>query len=211
VKAQLIEEVMAVYREFDERIEQIKMQFGINCPPGCGKCCASPNVEATVLEVMPLARWLHENSDWEQYLHVNNKNPHSGCCAFYTPHELQFGHGRCSVYPYRPTLCRLFAYASVRNKYGKVEFAACRFIRQIIPDAVIAVQNHVDAGNEVLMFTDAAAQMAGIDPSLNRRYPINVAVQQALLKIGMYEHLEALEAGEPHIDPFTTPPLENCS
>ncbi|MBN2343221.1 MAG: YkgJ family cysteine cluster protein [Deltaproteobacteria bacterium] len=214
MKTRLSDEILKIYNEFDAASDALATQFGIHCPPGCGSCCASPKVEATVLEMIPLAEWLiHAPEAREYLLYFENEElpPH---CAFYTPDTLHFNHGRCSVYPHRPTLCRLFGFAAVRDKREKPVFAACKFIKQMVPNAVSAVQAYADEGNDILLFTEAAARVAALEPSLDRRYPINEALKHALEKVGMRLYLESLEQNEqpdPQLDPSTPPDMRNCS
>lgn len=197
--------VMRVYEEFDRCVERLPIEFGLHCPPGCGTCCASPNVEATILEMLPLAEELWQSDRAEAILDRFATASPPKACLFFTPDELQFNYGRCSVYPFRPTMCRLFGFAAVRNKYGRAVFAACKFMKQMIPEAVQAVQTDVDNGGHILRFTDAAHRIAELEPSLDRRFPINEALLIALERVGMYRLL-AGEVPEPVGETDTEPP-----
>ena len=213
VDLSLIERVMRIYEDFDVVISRAGVQFGMHCPPGCGTCCNSPKVEATVLEMLPLAMALWQSGQGEALLDQYTAVTVPSRCLFFTPDELHFGHGRCSVYPHRPTLCRLFGFAAVRQKQGNRQFAACRFIKAMIPETVAAVQADLEAGGEYLLFTEAAHRIAELCPSLDRRFLINEALLRALEQVGMYlsySTAEDADSSTPEIDPEYPPPLKQC-
>ncbi|MBN2717946.1 MAG: YkgJ family cysteine cluster protein [Deltaproteobacteria bacterium] len=210
----LAKRVMRVYEDFDQTIFGLSQRFGIHCPPGCGHCCSSPKVEATVLEMLPLAVELWRSGQAEELLARYSGQPKPASCLFFTPDELHFNHGRCSVYPHRPTLCRLFGFAAVRDKNGAPRFAACRFIKNMIPQTVAEVQQDLDAGGAVLLFTEAAQRIAELEPALDVRYFINDALFVALEKVGMYQLFAGDEPSDPchsDVDPDYPPPIKQCS
>ncbi|MBN2529800.1 MAG: YkgJ family cysteine cluster protein [Deltaproteobacteria bacterium] len=207
--------VMRIYEEFDNQISRLPTQFGIHCPPGCGTCCSSAKVEATPLEMIPLAEELWRSGRAHALVDQYDGKALPDICLFYTPDALHFNHGRCSVYPHRPTLCRLFGFAAIRNKRGRREFAACRFVREMAPQAVLAVQADLDSGGEILMFTEAASRIGELEPSMNRQYPINRALWLALEKTGMILQYTIGESPneltDPETDPLEPAPFKRCS
>ena len=209
MESSLVTRVLCIYEDFDKTIARLPAQFGMHCPPGCGTCCTSAKVEATVLEMLPLAAELWRSGEAEMLLGSYSDRPLPKGCLFFTPDELQFNHGRCRVYPFRPTLCRLFGYAAVRTKTDTRTFAACKLIKTLIPQTVIDVQEYLDGGGEMLLFTEAAQRIATIEPSLDIRRPINEALFAALEKMGMHLMFSAeseSESNDPGTDPeFPTP------
>ena len=52
---QLSAQVEVVFQEIGERYAQYQRERGLFCRSGCGECCLHPGIEATVLEMLPLA------------------------------------------------------------------------------------------------------------------------------------------------------------
>lgn len=51
----LVQDILEIYRAWDRHILGFQQATGMRCPPGCGICCESLSVEATVVECLPLA------------------------------------------------------------------------------------------------------------------------------------------------------------
>ncbi|GIV37956.1 MAG: hypothetical protein KatS3mg032_2335 [Cyclobacteriaceae bacterium] len=54
-KVQAVEQLFA---ELDEAMMRFRERINLSCPAGCVKCCLKPEIEATVLEFLPLAMHL---------------------------------------------------------------------------------------------------------------------------------------------------------
>ncbi len=127
--------VRALYRRLDRRIASFRRASGLGCPPGCGECCLSPEVEATVLEMLPLALDLRRRGLLEPTLaRLGPGGEPPRPCLFYSPAPLGAFGGHCSVYPWRPLLCRLFGFAAVAGPEGRPELAVCGRMRAALPD-----------------------------------------------------------------------------
>lgn len=100
----LAEQVKSVFKEMDEASISYSQNNGISYPSKCNNCCSNPNVSATPLEMLPLALHLIKNNQVP-------KDFNSTTCLFKTSH--------CSVYEYRPTVCRLFGWTQVSGKNGQ--------------------------------------------------------------------------------------------
>lgn len=186
MRSRLSDEVLRVYSELDGSIVDLKQRFPVACPFGCGVCCRSPNVEASVLEMLPVAETLLDNQEVDFWLTALEERQGAAMCVFYTPDKLSFGQGRCAVYPLRPSMCRLFGYSAVRNKQGKQVFAPCRVMRQATPRGIRKAEDAVAQGEEILCMAEASARVAGVEPSLgHRRLPINEAFRLAVERVGL--------------------------
>jgi Fe-S-cluster containining protein len=188
--AQIIHDLVALYREIDEKTASLAGQTGLQCPSGCGRCCENPEVETTVLEVIPLALELWKRGEASQWLAKIEAVEAGGACVFYAPDPFIPENGRCSVYQWRPSLCRLFAFATVKNKHGEPELAACVRHKQTNPEAVnrarMAIANGLSAAN----FGEISARLADLDPGLGTRLlPINQAMKEALHRVGLMAQL----------------------
>ena len=95
---------------------------GIACPPGCGKCCTTPTIEATVAECLPMARRIVARGDGERTLarlsELSARGDHT--CVFYAATGGSDWMGRCTEYETRPPICRLFGFSARRRKDGAV-------------------------------------------------------------------------------------------
>jgi len=170
----------------DEKINEFQSKTSLFCPPECGRCCAtSENVEATRDEMKALALKLIEQGLGESFVgklekeYLENGNMK---CAFYHSIDEKSGKGTCTVYEYRPAMCRLFGFSGRESKDGtkKKEFVGCEHMdREDVARAKLYVANgEVDvpiASHEAR----AMRSEAGADETL---LPINVAAYEALTK-----------------------------
>lgn len=153
---------------------------GLHCKDGCGKCCENPQIETTVAEMMPLARHLWAAGEarqmWDRLV--------PGPCVFYKPDAAVAGNGRCSVYEYRPGICRLFGFAARRGKDGRKELFTCRVMKEHFSEDCRRAQDHIDSGRPVPMASDYGLQVQSADPNWGRELmPINSAVRLALERV----------------------------
>ncbi|MCS6793644.1 MAG: YkgJ family cysteine cluster protein [Oscillatoriaceae bacterium SKYG93] len=183
--SQLAEKVFLLYRQIDEQTAALQAATGLQCPSGCGQCCENPDVEATPLEVLPLALELFRRGEALMWLERLEESGNS-ICVFYRPDPVIKGNGRCSMYSWRPTICRLFGFATVKNKQGQLELAACIRHKQIMPEVVCQTQEAIANGFLAPNFSDFSIAIAAIDPYLGRaRMSINQAVAMAIKRVGL--------------------------
>lgn len=177
-----IDKITQIYSEIDRQIETFQQASGLQCPSGCGKCCENPEVETTVLEVLPLALELLRRNEAEYWLDKAAKSisENIGVCIFYQADPLIAGNGRCGVYTWRPSLCRLFGFASIKNKHDRPELAACKIHKQTMPEALINLPIEL-APN----FGDFSMQLRNLQPEQSDLVPINQAVAIAISKVGL--------------------------
>lgn len=173
-----VDAVGAVFNKLDAEISRFQSASGINCKFGCGKCCFKPDIEATILEFLPFAFFLHQQgkaSSWYEKL----KSTDSSICLILNP--TQAGAGLCSEYPHRGLICRLFGYSARHNKYGKKELITCSIIKTEQQEEYDAAEREIAAGAEVPVMSEFYMQLHSIDPDLARDYyPINMALRKAV-------------------------------
>ena len=179
--------VRALYRRLDRRIARFRRAAGLDCPAGCGECCLSPEVEATVLEMLPLVLHLRRRGLLEPTLADLGSEEPPRRCLFYSPAPLGTFGGHCSAYPWRPLLCRLFGFAAVADSKGRPELAVCRQMRAADPDRARAAAAAVRSGAlETLIMRDWSLAAFHIEPGLGSSpQPINAALKQALERVGL--------------------------
>src|SRR3989338_188376 len=105
--------LLRLYSKLDKDIEQFSFTVGLKCASGCGRCCKNPHVETTVLELQPVAIELFRKNEADQWVNKAVEAAGQGRCVFYKPDPLIPSNGRCSVYPLRPLVCRLFGFSAI--------------------------------------------------------------------------------------------------
>lgn len=180
---------MALLDELDRQTQTFAAQTGLKCKDGCGACCQNPDVETTVTEVLPLA--VHVWSAFRPQKAVDSileslrRTSFRGVCVFYKPDPSLKGQGRCSVYAYRPGLCRLFGFSARRDKYGKAQLVTCKVIKNIQPGLYTRAQTELQKGIPAPFLTALALSVYAIDPHHGGELlPINRALALSLEKIG---------------------------
>ena len=137
----IVREISAAYEAIDRKSVLVKLSSGIRCPVGCGLCCESTAVEATVSEVLPLALELYSRRRAEAvHRAIEEKELRNDpVCLFYRPQGNEKPRqkaGACSIYPFRPLVCRLFGFSARRDRHGHLEFCPCREMKRIDPEGV---------------------------------------------------------------------------
>jgi len=188
----------------DVEVARFSAASGLGCPPGCGACCTSPEVEASIVELAPMAAALCDKGRALDVLEQLSASPMPAPCVLYRADPSTVGQGRCSAYAERPMICRLFGFGARRTRTGRTELVACRTMRASDPERMAAV-----AGNEVLvdlapMMSDHAQAVAAESHSTGARLmPINAALRQALERELFLRRL----AGEAEVG-LTVPPTD---
>ncbi|NRQ43204.1 YkgJ family cysteine cluster protein [Rheinheimera sp. YQF-2] len=180
---ELSRRVEAVYGEIATTFSAYQQQRGLNCRSGCGECCLQPTIEATVLEMLPLALHLFDQGKAEQTLTQLEELTEPQGCFFYQKLSFDGKQGQCSVYQQRPAICRLFGAAGYRDKLGKTSLSVCKVIKT---DQALAYQDTLIAleSDPPPMMIMAKEQVNELDYELGKQHlPINAALQQALEKV----------------------------
>lgn len=184
--------VIDLFSRLDAETEAFSAASGLRCPDGCGACCDTPNVYSTAVELEPLARALVAEGRAEAALEQAAARG-QGTCIFYASHG--GGQGRCTVYGLRPMICRLFAFAAVRNKHGQPELAGCKVHKATQPEAMARAHELVSSGFPVPLMSAWQQQAAELGTSATGALvPINHAIQEALERALFAASLSAAEA-----------------
>lgn len=195
----IVDSVTSVYTKIDQQISDLKLRTELNCPPGCGECCASREVESSVLEFLPLVKELFDTCAIDAWYEKASRASRNDMCIFYTPDVIQYGYGRCSIYPFRPLICRLFGFVYIRDKRGEPRLLSCRLANSLVPHAVENARFEVCQNNNALYMTDICAMLRGIDPYLGSAlFPINEAFVKATEYFGLFWQMQGTsEADDP--------------
>ncbi len=203
-------QVLELYRELDKAVAGFAGKSGLACPQGCGHCCLSEKVEATVLECIPLAFELFRTFQAELILKRLEKNENDKRCILYRSDYADTGLLGCTQYPYRAVVCRLFGFAGNRDRDGIFRLAMCRIMKEAGGAGLLPVTID-DPDIPMPLFVDAGLRITTLHPDLGtERLPINTALREALLKVGIMLQLtpcETLPAHNDHEDPPRDPTL----
>ncbi|MEZ5978067.1 MAG: YkgJ family cysteine cluster protein, partial [Planctomycetota bacterium] len=122
-----IDRCREIFERADRAASELSTRVGLGCPPGCGACCNSPDVETTVAEMRPLARRIVEEGRTEEVVARIDRATEAGerRCVSYVADPFDPRIGRCGVYADRPLVCRLFGFAASRDKHGRDVFRSC--------------------------------------------------------------------------------------
>ncbi|MDD2463042.1 MAG: YkgJ family cysteine cluster protein [Desulfobulbus sp.] len=174
--------VMALLQELDARTAQFRTVSGLQCPTGCGACCLSDKVEATVLELLPLAISLMGSEAGDRLIERLSQPGLAAHCVLYDPAGLD---GHCSAYAHRGVVCRLFAFAGNLDRDRVPQLAACKVMRLVSPEMVSRAEALIALEPSLLpIFSEAGIRLSAMDPGLGtRRLPINEALREAMAKV----------------------------
>lgn len=174
--------VMELYQRMEQTFAFYQKKLGLGCLPGCGACCLSPNIECTILEVLPIALELYlKNEDQKVYDQCS-----SSICYFYKRLSFDGKKGHCTNYYFRPAICRMFGVYARKNKRSQPELAACKEIKQSsFTNWQLASLETEEMEN--ILITKWSNELAGIDFHLSQKlYPINTAFQKAIEYINLH-------------------------
>ncbi|WP_299255418.1 YkgJ family cysteine cluster protein [uncultured Cytophaga sp.] len=173
-------QVVQFYLSLDSDLASFQKQANYGCITGCSKCCTSPNIEATILEMLPYAFHLYKDNQAETIYDslLSNKSP---ICSLYKTLQTETQKGGCSDYAYRALVCRLFGSSFTRDKSGESTLLACKDIKSTFPTLQVDVNKQAHDGLQVPLATNYYNQLSDIDYNLSKQqYPINEAMRLAI-------------------------------
>lgn len=174
-----------LYQKLDNDIAAFQKSSGLKCREGCGQCCENPKVTTSILELLPVAFHLWQNNKAQTWLDEGKTKNSSGACVFYKTDSRKTGMGRCSIYRFRPLICRLFGFSAMSDKHGKKQLLTCPIIKESYAEQIRTIENNLDQNNLIPKTTDYTMQVQTLDSSLSQELPINEAIHRALEKVGL--------------------------
>jgi len=189
---QLSQQVLAVMAEIGQDYSKYQQDRGLFCRSGCGECCQHPGIEATVLEMLPLAFRLIAEQRADQVL-SDLAERDDACCYFYQSHSEDRKQGQCSVYQQRPGICRFFGAAGTTGRAGEYQLSTCRNIKTDHPtayaDTLIALESDPPP-----LIRHGQEQIRQLDPELaSNPMPLNQALATALEKALFEQYYQSAE------------------
>lgn len=205
-----VEPVLAHFERLDRGTAAVALATGLACPPGCGRCCTTPDVLVAEIELVPMAEEIlrrGEERAWRERLVARGEDRR---CPVYEPSPEDPMQGRCGLYAWRPLVCRLFGFSARRDKRGQAELAACKVHVELTPERVAGARAAIAAGLAVPMLGDEATALRGLDPSAAPELqPIGSTLLRLLEKLALARQLsgEAAAASDDHGDEPRRPPF----
>jgi len=189
---QLSRQVQTVMDAIGEDYAKYQRDRGLFCRSGCGECCQHPGIEATVLEMLPLAFRLIAEQRADQVL-TDLADREDARCYFYQSHSEDRKQGQCSVYQQRPGICRFFGAAGTTGKTGEYQLSTCRNIKTDHPtayaDTLIALESDPPP-----LIRHGQEQIRQLDPELaSKPMPLNQALATALEKALFEQYYQSAE------------------
>jgi len=184
---ELIDEVLRIHAEIDREVAAFKLLTGLRCRDGCGRCCPEAPIQVSVVEMLPAAAALVRSGNAQEWFDRLAVGPVT--CVGYAPVERPGLAGRCILYTQRPAVCRLFGFAAVRNRRGRLELSTCRPIREDLPAAVTRADARIAEGSIPPLLAGYTGRIFGLDPTA-RLLPINGALRRALERCALAFEME---------------------
>jgi hypothetical protein len=183
-KVKLVEQL---FQKLEYEIEHFRSESKLHCILGCGKCCTTPDIDASPLEFLPWAFHLFLNGKAEETLDELNKKTNLSCHLYRPLTIVETNSGSCSNYVYRGLICRLFGYAASRDKYGKLRVATCKIIKENQQENYLNTVEAISNGLYVPIFSDYYMNLSQIDYGLGTLIlPINQALKRAIEEVLQY-------------------------
>jgi len=186
-----VRKVEALYRALEKDMQHFKQQTGMGCPAGCGRCCFKADIEATVLEFLPLAYHLFKQGNamaYWQTLKAQGQGPY--CPLLKTKIGIQ-DKGHCSQYNHRALICRIFGFGAGVNKMDKGYLITCNRLKEEQAAQVAKAQAFIEQGGSKVPYARKYyTRLQGIDLELSqKRYPMHQAIVLALEEVlGYYAY-----------------------
>lgn len=172
-----------VYRQYIEiefRIRNLMRLIDFKCPEKCGYCCASHEIESTVVEMYPLMMHILRSGRIEDLIGKLARKKESDPCIFFEPYPGCSCEGFCTVYRFRPLICRMFSFSGRKRKDGSVEPQVCRILRARDPEGVTRLGALCREG-VVPEMAPYFMKIAGLDPQRGYRLlPFDDALREAI-------------------------------
>lgn len=180
-----IRKVEQIFRQLDKESEKFGKESKLKCLSNCNLCCLKRDLEANVLEFLPLAYFLVSNNLHESALEMLETNPEF--CINLEKNPEPGKTAGCSNYIYRGLICRLFGFSGIRDKSGKLAIYTCSPMKTEFQEEFKHASEQVNSGMKIPMVTDYYYKIYFIDTNLANDYnPINISIRKAIEKVAYY-------------------------
>lgn len=182
-----VRRVERLFLQLERETQTFKSSSGLHCLAGCGQCCTKADIEASVLEFLPLAlHWFLQGISFEKREQYRDSTPPT-CHLFMPGEHNRYQSGKCGAYEYRGMICRLFGYSVTRDKSGQPVLATCKLIKENQPEEIKRIQESLTEGLKVPTYLNYYQSLTQVDFKLGQEFlPINKAIVRALDEVHGY-------------------------
>lgn len=174
--------VMAIYKLLSYHINVFKKETGIDCINNCSHCCNNDHVEASVLEFLPLAKFLWDNDLADEFLDKEQDILNSETCCFYNQSKQTYA---CEIYPYRALICRLFGFSGINKKNQQIEMYTCSEIKKNFSSTINTINDFSTNIYKLPLVRDYSLKIYQINSALALPLmPVNQAIIKAVILYG---------------------------
>lgn len=167
------------YLEMTDTFSRYQASTKMNCPPGCGRCCYNPDIEATPLEMLPMALSLFDQGLLTHQLLERIEKEE--VCFSYLASGDDPKQGQCSHYLKRPSVCRMFGVAGFRDKKHETQLSTCSLLKSNYPDFY---QEALRLKEKAPLIGKWSTKVNTLEPALGLRYyKLNHAFKMIAQKI----------------------------
>ncbi len=183
---QTVRQIEKVYQRMERELSRFGQTTRVGCPSGCITCCLKPDLEASVLEFLPLAWHLVTTGQHDGVIARIEEYP-KVCASLNTLRTVTEQPG-CRFYAHRGAICRLFGSAALRNlKTRRNTLYSCKIQKELYADRWEEMVAQINSLKGVPLVTDYYMELQTIDPQLANDYnPINISIRKAINKVELY-------------------------
>lgn len=157
--AKQLKQIRSVYEKLEKQQERFCERFCIQCKSGCGSCCEHFTPDLSELESDYLAYGIVSQGYEDHVLEVLDKVGEGNIqCPLYDK-ENEAHH--CTVYYWRPLICRLFGAAASRDKEGHAVFRNCKWNEDTHEVTTKELESHK---RDLVVMGDVGMKLLGQNP-----------------------------------------------
>ena len=188
VSDEIVLAVEEVYAELEKHLEKIISHTRMKCLHLCNACCNKTGIEASPIEFIPLAAYLYQTGQIDEFLIRLDESDKTGYCVLFSPEAWKNGEWACLQYEKRGLICRLFGYGYRLNREGIPELVTCKVLKELCPEEIAQARLlGIEKPDMVPLFSNYFMQLYSINPDLGTTLmPINQAIRKAIEKLYFY-------------------------
>ena len=182
---QNINNLAGIYNNLGTAIHTWQQNSRLACPGGCGICCENfePEVQGVEADYCSLFLLYRQPKLLNRIYNLSEARH----CLFYDPHNP----GHCAIYPARPLLCRLFAFAALTDKNNQPSFRLCLHIQPDLKQRLYTGEQLTTRFKTIPpLMQDYSMQVKNIDAGCQSPpRPLRQVIHQSLQKINLLDRL----------------------
>jgi len=173
-------QLQSLYNEMAQTFSEFQKQTQLPCLKNCSACCLNPEIEATPLEMMPMAVKILEEGILDKVLE-KLENPEATSCVIVQ-------NNKCEFYDQRPPICRMFGVAGLYKKDQSLSLSICKFIKEENRGLIERVMNDIPTNAPIM--SHWISRLKNLDPNIDQeRQPINKALKSALERLALRDRI----------------------